>query len=77
MLGFPLLCFKGMRLLMFQLSGFYSMPAPAPKLSSAGRSQNCALQSIDHHKVTVPHHQETVPHHQQFCIRTLFSSFLF
>ena len=28
MLGFPLLYFKGMRLLMFQLSGFYYMKAP-------------------------------------------------
>ena len=26
MLGFPLLYFKGMRLLMFQLSGFYYRP---------------------------------------------------
>ena len=34
MLGFPLLYFKGMRLLMFQLSGFYcKLKVPSPKSS--------------------------------------------
>ena len=32
MLGFPLLYFKGMRLMMFQLSGFYCSLNPEPSL---------------------------------------------
>ena len=33
MLGFPLLYFKGMRLMMFQLSGFYCKPCEPWKLA--------------------------------------------
>ena len=33
MLGFPILYFKGMRLIMFQLSGFYCMPVRSSKAS--------------------------------------------
>ena len=43
MLGFPILYFKGMRLMMFQLSGFYSkavlhrLPRGPPLGNQAGR----------------------------------------
>ena len=39
MLGFPLLYFKGMRLMMFQLSGFYcTLAAPVAWRRSGGRT---------------------------------------
>ena len=44
MLGFPLLYFKGMRLLMFQLSGFYIMfRAAVPAVHGLGGARMALL----------------------------------